>query len=100
MEPLDRQIRSAQRRLFARAWAERSLVTVAVGLWLAAVVIAAGRFWGTALGGEIAWLVGAIVAGIIAALAWAWRARPDRLAVAAEIDRRFDLQARVASASA
>jgi hypothetical protein len=74
---------------------------VAVGLWVSALGIAVGRFTGFAdRGWQVAMLSVPVATALIAALIWTWRTRPNRLSAAAEIDRRFSLEERVASSLA
>ena len=96
-----RQVRRARRRLLWQSLVAKSAVCVSAGLWVAAVAIAAGRLagfeddrWG---GAE---LTIPLVVGLIAAIAWAWATRPNWLAAAAEVDRRFGLDERVSSSMA
>jgi hypothetical protein len=100
MDELQRQVRRAQRRLAAQrlvgalGWCWFLCLLGALGLIVAdkfhPLGFAAWTWAGGALGG-------AMVAGLVAALAWAIWTRQRPLAAAIELDRRFQLKERVSS---
>jgi hypothetical protein len=102
METLRRQVRRAHRRLLLQSFTGKLAWCWFVALLLATLAIAAGKFW--PLADEQAWILGslatALVAGLLAAVAWTWLRKQDSLAAAAEIDRRFGLKERVSSSLA
>ncbi len=100
METLRRQIRRAHRRLILQSFSGKLAWCWFVALLVAALAIAAGKYWPVSDQRSWAWgtLGTALGAGAIAALLWTWARRKNRLDAAIEIDRRFGLKQRVSSA--
>ena len=100
MDELQRQVRRAQRRLAAQRLVGALGWCWFVSLLAALALVVAEKFHPL---GFAAWtwaggaLGGAMVAGLIAALAWALWTRQRPLAAAIELDRRFQLKERVSS---
>lgn len=101
MESLHRRVDEARRRLLLRQWAGRLTTCWLIGFSIAAVAILAPKllvlpalpaWW------NVAWLAGATVLGALAAGVWTWIAPKSQLDAAVEIDQRYDLRERVASA--
>lgn len=100
MDALRRQVAIAYRRLLLHrffgvlAWCWFGTLLVA------AIAIGAVKFMPTGfdtLVWSVAWLGGAIVAGLLIAIAWTYATRLSPLEAAIEIDRRFGLKERVSS---
>ncbi len=97
MEPLERQVRRAQVRLNV----QRFLIVLSwcwfATLLAAALAIAADKVW--TFGLHPGYTIGAaLVAGLCGAAFWTWMHRHRHLDAAIELDRRFGLKERVASA--
>lgn len=98
MDTLKQQIRRAQTRLILQQFASRLAWCWFATLLVAAVAIAAGKYWPLdQQAWAYGWLGGALAAGLLAAAAWTWNKRHSPLTAAVEIDRRFGLKERVAS---
>jgi len=100
MDQLRQQVARARRRLVLEQFSGRLVWCLVGALTLAAIAVAVPRIvivenllpsWDTA------WLIGAIVVGVLAAAAWTVVKHRSQLDAAIEIDRRFDLRERVAS---
>jgi hypothetical protein len=100
MDQLRQQVARARRRLVLEQFLGRLVWCLLGALSLAAIGIAAPRIvtiqnlpadW------DMAWLGGALGAGIVIALLWTFIKSRSQLDAAIEIDRRFDLRERVAS---
>ena len=100
MDQLHEQVRRAQRRLVWEQFLGRSVSCLFVALVVAAVAVAVPRvlivrvlpdWW------DMAWLVGALGGGLLAAGVWTLLSRRSALEAALEIDRRFELRERVSS---
>lgn len=103
MEPLQRQVRIARRRLIVQQFCTALVWSSFAALVVALAAIGASKLW--PLAGEsprwaALWLGGALAAAVIAAGGWTWARRRSQLEAALEIDRRFGLQERVSSALA
>jgi len=104
MNEIRTQIRRARRRLWGNliiqsvTWCTFAALLVALGaitipkLWH--IHVAASPYWAGA------WLVGALVVGLLAGTVWAWLRQQDELSAAIEIDLRYGLKERVSSAVA
>lgn len=99
MDGLYKQVRRVRRRL-----AVQRLLAALAWCWFAALLAALGavvadkwRTFGLPAG---VWVVGALGAGLLAALAWTWLTRRSLLEAAIELDLRFRLKERVSSALA
>lgn len=101
METIQQRIDAARGRLILRQWAGRLAWCLLIGFTLAAVAVLAPKIlvlptlppWWTA-----AWLAGAGVVGLLAATVWTYLAPKSRLDAAVEIDQRYELRERIASA--
>lgn len=101
MEEITRRIDSARRRLLLRRFAGNARDWLALALSVALVAVLIPRVWplpGLPRWWDAVWLGGAAVAGLAVASLATWRRAQGRLDAAVEIDRRFDLRERVASA--
>lgn len=100
MDKLLNQVRRARRRLVFEQFLSRLVWCLFSTLVIATVAIALPKVFvmeGLPAGWASAWLIGAAVAGVIAACVWTLIARRSALDAAMEIDRRFELRERVAS---
>ncbi|MHB8969469.1 MAG: hypothetical protein ACYC3X_00810 [Pirellulaceae bacterium] len=101
MDKLRLQVRRAYRRLF---WLRvlRSLTwTLLATLGIALVAVVIPKFWPLGVAGHTwlaGWLGGAVLAGCGLGCLWAYLSRQDELDAAIEIDLRYGLKERVASA--
>lgn len=102
MEVLQKQVRRAQRRMMLQALTGRLAWCWFATFAVAAGAIGAARYWTVSdlRTWDLAWLTGALVVGVLAALVWTWVCRQDAMAAAVEIDRRFELKERVSSSLA
>lgn len=102
MDTLDKQVRRAGRRMMLVALLARLAWCWCATLAVAAVAIAVGKLFLPVAepAWSVAWIVAALVGGLVAASAWSWARRPDALEAAVEIDRRFGLKERVSSSVA
>ena len=96
MDELHRQVRRARRRLgmqrfvAALGWCWLATLVAALG------IIMVGKFWPLGVT-DWAWVGGALIVGLAAAVGWAFFAGRGTLDAAIEIDRRFGLKERVSS---
>lgn len=101
METIQQRIDAARGRLILRQWAGRLAGCLLISFTLAAVAILAPKVlvlptlppWWT-----VAWLSGAGAVGLLAATIWTYLAPKSRLDAAVEIDQRYELRERIASA--
>ena len=100
MDQLEKQVARARRRLVCEQFAHRLTgclffsffaATVAIALPKFLVIEPLPTFWAPG------WLVGAGIAGVVAALGWTLFSRRTTLQAAIEIDQRYNLRERVAS---
>lgn len=100
MDQLQRQVARARRRLVFEQFLARLVWCLIAALSIAAVAVAAPRLFvieGLPANWDMTWLLGALSAGLVAALCWTLIRHRSPLDAAIEIDRRFDLRERVAS---
>ncbi len=100
MNELRNQVARAQRRLVIEQYLARCVRCLFAALAVAAIAIAVPRLVAVAnlpSNWDALWLIGSILAGLVAAAAWTIVSRRTALDAAIEIDRRFDLRERVAS---
>ncbi len=101
MDILRKQIARARRRLVWQSFAGKLAWCWFFSLLAAAVAIGVGRFW-PPVADPLGWAVGCLAAGLglglLAAVIWTWARRQTAIEAAQEIDRRFALKERVASA--
>ena len=99
MDTLHKQIRQARRQLTVQRFLGILGWCWSAALLAALALIAIDKFY--PLGVEAwAWVAGALVVGLIAAVAWTLLARASLLEAAIEIDHRYGLKERVSSALA
>jgi hypothetical protein len=100
MDELRKQVALARRKLVLEQFLRRLVRSLFVAMIVALIALAIPRlvaipnlptYWTTA------WLVGAVVAGILAAFVWTAVSNRSPVDAAIEIDHRFDLRERVAS---
>jgi hypothetical protein len=86
--------------LLLQSFLAKLAVSWFVTLAVCAVAIAAGKFLPLVdqMAWAAAWSAGALVVGLLGAIAWTWIKRQNTLEAAVEIDRRFGLKERVSSA--
>lgn len=101
METIQQRIDAARGRLILRQWAGRLAWCLLIAFSVAVVAILAPKVfvlpqlppaW------TVGWLGGAGVVGLLAATVWTYLAPKSRLEAAVEIDQRYDLRERIASA--
>jgi len=100
MDQLRQQVARARRRLVLEQLVGRLAWCLLAGLSLAAVAVALPRLVtieGLPAKWDMAWLLGALIGGFVAAVVWTFLSSRSQLDAAIEIDRRFDLRERVAS---
>ena len=99
MSRLDLQVRRARRRLILQRMVISLCWSCSITLAAAAGVVLAGKWWPIP-GSTWQWCGGALALGTLAAVVWTWLRSPSVLDAAEEIDRRYGLEERVASAVA
>ncbi len=100
MTLIEKTVAAARWRLLVRQWAERLGRCLTVAFCLALIAILAPKLfaipdlpaWWSA-----AWLIGAVVVGLVGATGWSILQPRSELDAAVEIDKRFDLRERIAS---
>jgi methyl-accepting chemotaxis protein len=100
MNELHQQVARARRRLVLEQYLGRCVWCLFAALVVAAIAVAVPRVFAISNLPErwdSAWLIGALVTGLVAAAVWTLVARRTSLDAAIEIDKRFDLRERVAS---
>lgn len=99
MGTIQKQVRSARRRLTWERFLRLAPWCCFAWLWAAAAVIVADKFW--PIGVEYwVWPAAAMGLGLLTALVWTFVRRRGELDAAMEIDKRFALRERVSSSLA
>ncbi len=102
MDSIRDQIRRAHRRLLLNRLVESVTWATFASLLLALVAIAVPKIWAIGLpdgqAWSVAWIVGALVFGISTGVLWAVLRQRGELDAAIEIDLRYGLKERIASA--
>jgi hypothetical protein len=100
MDQLHEQVARARRRLVLEQLLGRLVWCLIAALTIAAIAVAAPRVFvleGLPPNWDMAWLLGALGAGVLSAGVWTLVRKRNALDAAMEIDRRFELRERVAS---
>ena len=100
MDKLLAQVRRARRRLVFEQFLSRLVWCLFGTLFVAAIAIALPKVFvmeNLPADWANAWLGGAVVTGVLAALVWTFCAKRSSLDAAMEIDRRYELRERIAS---
>jgi hypothetical protein len=100
MDQLQKQVARAARRLVLEQFLGRLVWCLLGALTIAAAAIAVPRVFvlsNLPANWDMAWLAGALGAGLLLALGWTLIRHRNAMDAAIEIDRRFDLRERVAS---
>ena len=103
MDDIRRQVRRASRRLLLNRLVDALTWSLFAALLVALVAIAIPKIWPVSIDSRtwaILWIVGALVAGLVAGVAWAIVGQRGELDAAIEIDLRYGLKERVSSALA
>jgi len=101
MDELRRQVRRARRKLMLEQFLGNAARCLLAAMCAALIAVLVPRLW--AIGGDstlwsLLWVGGLLALGLAAAAAITWWRPPSELEAAIEIDRRFELKQRVASA--
>ncbi len=100
MDELRKQVLRAHRRLSLQRFLSVLSWSLFATLMLAAIAIAIPKVWALPVDvgrWTVGWFIGAVVAGALIAIVYAFVARRSPLEAAIEIDRRFGLKERVSS---
>ena len=100
MNRIESQVASARRRLMLGTFGRALCYTMFAALLVATIAIAIPAIWVMNVDSTTwayGWIGGCIVAGLIAAGAYAFATAPQNEVVAEEVDRRFGLRERISS---
>ncbi len=100
MNQIQTKVRRAQRRLFVASFARLLCWCLSVGWVIAGLAIAAQSVWVLPWDSQdwiLAWIASSSFLAIAVAFFWAWWTRPTLVAVATEVDQRFQMKQRLGS---
>ena len=100
MNRIEYQVRAARRRLILGRFGKALCVTLFAALIVATIAVAAPAIWVMEVDFNTwsqTWIVGSLVAALLAAVGYALSTAPTQTAVATEVDRRFGLRERLSS---
>lgn len=101
MEQIQRQVKSARRRLVVQQFLATAPWWLFGSLVVATIALAVPKIWPVGVDPNqwaIWWLAGGLAAGIVLSLIWTFVVRRGSLDAAIELDRRYGLKERVSSA--
>ncbi len=100
MNRIEYQVRAARRRLILGRFGHALCVALFVALIAATIAIAVPAIWVMEVDFQTwsyGWIGGAVVAALLASVAYAFSTAPTQHQVATEVDRRFGLRERISS---
>ncbi len=100
MNQIQAQVSRARRRLLLQQFGRVASWSLFACLMIALVAFAVPKIWALSLDIDtwnLAWLIGCLAGGLVAAVIWTWWQGPSTTEAATEVDRRFSLRERLSS---